>query len=212
MVGRELGVADLVEVGGFGEAAQTVDAQVEELDVVGACRSEMVDGRLRHDDLVGVRTGRDPGGAVDGAAEVVTVAQRGSSGVHTDPDGEVEPVDRVAHRELDLDRRFQGGGGRFEGDGEAVAGRGEDVPVEAVDDAADALVVFGERIGHRLGMLVPERGRADDVGEQERHVARRWLCHQSRTRPLPHPATRVTLRIHAVVLWGLGRRTSQGAA
>ena len=172
VLGRELGVADLVEVGGFGETAQAVDAEVEECDVVGQPGSEPVDGRLRHDDLVGVGAGGDPGGTVDGTTEVVAVAQRGGSGVQADPDGQVEPVDGVAHRELDLDRRRHRRSGRSEGDGETVAGGGEDVPVEAVDDPADASVVFGERVGHRLGVLVPERGRTDDVGEQERHLAR----------------------------------------
>jgi hypothetical protein len=99
VLGRQLGVADLVEVGGLGEAAQAVDAEVEQLDGVGEGRSEPVDGRLRHDDLVGVRAGGDPGGTVDGAAEVVAVAQRRRAGVHPDPHREVEPVDRVAHGE-----------------------------------------------------------------------------------------------------------------
>ena len=48
-----------------------------------------------------------------------------------------------------------------------------------------------ERRPHRVGMLLPQAGRALEIGEQERHRSRRQLPHvtPSRSAPVPHDRT-----------------------
>jgi len=54
----------------------------------------------------------------------------------------------------------------------ALAAGADDLAVVALGQGFDEGVVAGEGAAHRVGVLLPEAGGADDVGEEERDGAR----------------------------------------
>ncbi len=157
----------------FGQPAEAMGAEVDEFDVRRQPLGQQIDGGLRQHELTAVRGRRQSGAPVDGGAEVVVVAYGRRAGVHADSHLEREARSGFLECELHVQRRVDCLGSCLECRCEAVARGAEDVAVVAVDDRADAPVVFGERFGHRVGRLIPERGRSFDVGEHERDSARR---------------------------------------
>ena len=137
------------------------------IDVVGT------DGRPHRsaeDDLTAVGCSADPRGEVDVLAPVVVTAKLRLTVVKPHPDphllvgGPGSPRDLL----LDLARgrdRFDGVG---EGRAEPVALVGELVPVVALEGVAHDPVVLVEHVGVVIAQPVQERGRALDVGEQQR--------------------------------------------
>ena len=59
----------------------------------------------------------------------------------------------------------------------AVAGGLDDRAAVRLDRGAHDRVVARQRGPHRLGLFLPQAGRAFDVGEQERHRSGRRLTH-----------------------------------
>ena len=133
-------------------------------------------GGLRQDGGAARREGPQPRGAVEGGAEVVAAPLVRLARVQRDPHAQVEPAGPGGRRE-----RVAGARRRTATASEA---RGNTVSVESPSPLAfssrppcasrralDELVVQLERGRHRLGVGLPERGRALDVGQQERHHA-----------------------------------------
>ena len=115
---------------------------------------------------------REPSAAVDRRTEVIAVTDARHAGVHADTHLEGEPGCGFEERELHVDCCLDSLDRRLKCHSEAVACGAEDVTIVPVDDRADPLVVLGERLCHRIGGVIPERGRSLDVGEQERDIAR----------------------------------------
>ena len=187
---RERGVADLVDPLRLAQPAEPVGAEVEEFDLRWETSRQQFHGRLGQYELATVGARRQPGATVDGSTEVVTVADGRDAGVHTDAHLEVESLGGLHERELHGERGLDRAAGVLERHGKAVTGGGEDVAVVLPDDRTDPPVVLGERFGHRVRRSVPERGRALDVGEEERDIALRWT--HRRGHPDRHPATRTS--------------------
>ena len=55
----------------------------------------------------------------------------------------------------------------------AVAGALHHLPAVTLDRVAHQLVVMGQRVAHRVGMLLPQARRTLQIGEQEGHRLRR---------------------------------------
>ena len=66
---------------------------------------------------------------------------------------------------------------------EAVARGLDDVAAVLEDGRSEQGVVAGEGGAHRLGLVLPARGAALDVREQERHRPARQLGHALDSRP-----------------------------
>ena len=85
--GRELvgksGDPDLEDTLGTIEVAESVIAEVDEIDVGGEVVAHELFGCARHDDLATVRRAHQPSRAVERRPVVVAVAQLGFAGVHT---------------------------------------------------------------------------------------------------------------------------------
>ena len=166
-------VTDLVDSFRFSQPAEAVSAQVDDFDLRWKSSPQQIDRGLREHELVAVGRRRQPSTAVDGGAEIVTVANRRRTGVQADTHLEGEAGSWFHERELDVERCLDSLGSRLESRREAVTSGAEDVAMVPIDDRADSPIVFGQRFGHRFGDLIPERGRSFDVGEQECDIARR---------------------------------------
>ena len=135
----------------------------------------------RHHDLAAVRRDRHhPGRPVDRGAVVVAVAQLGLAGVQrpcaraTDRRAPTLGARaRAARRSPRVDRVGRGG----ERGVHPVAGGLHHVAVVRLDRRTQDLVVAGERGLHRVGVLLPEAGRALDVGEEEGDRPGRQVSH-----------------------------------
>ena len=83
-------------------------------------------------------------------------------------------------RSLRVDRGPHPVGGGGEHRVRAVAGGLHDGAAVRLDRGAHECVVARECGPHRLGLFLPQAGRAFDVGEQERHRSGRRLTHGSK--------------------------------
>jgi len=144
-------------------------AEVDEVDA--DRRIEQTRGERRHDDLATVGRAHQARGVVDRWAEVVAVALVDLAGVHAHAHAE---IDRLRPRlgaecQLRVDRGRHRVAGAGEHRAQAVTAGGEHMAVGREDRLAQDLVVADQRLTHLGGMRIPQLGRPDDVGEQERH-------------------------------------------
>ena len=151
------------------EVAQLELAEIHEI----RCRRETVArerrGGLRDEDLAGMRGGHQARGAVHHRAVVVATPVLRIAGVQTHAHTQRS---RRAPR-LGLQRQLPGhcrvDGVRRGGKGgvHAVAGGLDDVAVVFEHRALQDLVVPGERVLHRLGMVLPQTSRPLEIREEE---------------------------------------------
>ena len=163
----------------LGEIAKPVLAEVEQRAVAGAVVAEQLLGGQRHDDLASVGDAHEARRLVDGGAVVVAVARFGVPGVDAHADtqrpGAVPPLAR--DRELRVARGSNRVGGIGERGVRAVAGHLHDMAVVGSDRLAEDLVVPGESVLHRLGVLLPQPCGPLEVREEKRDRAGRHLRH-----------------------------------
>ena len=163
------------------EITQLVVAEVAPGDVGRHAVPGQLLGGPRADDLAAVGDRRDARRPVHRGAEVVAVAERRLAGVQPHPDADhlgEGPVDRVQGA-LAVDGCEHGVVGGCERGVEAVAGRLDHDAVALLDRLAQDLVVAGERVAHRLGVLLPKARRTLEVREQERHGAGGQVGHSA---------------------------------
>lgn len=110
---------------------------------------------------------------VDRRAEVVPVALLGTPEMEPDPDRKARSRTPAGLAEGPLDRlsAFSGIIRLRERCRERVAGGREHCTVAALDRVGHEAVVEAQGVRHRLGVLRPETGGADDVCEEERDLA-----------------------------------------
>ena len=118
----------------------------------------------RHDDLAAVGARRDARHAVHVEPDVVAVGDRRLAGVDAHAHAERQRGQRL----LSLPRGGDRFAGRAEGDEERVALAAEDDAPVPLDRLAQQPAVLGEQLGVLVAALAEQRGRALDVGEQER--------------------------------------------
>ena len=158
----EFGMHHLPDPLGLGEIAQTMRAQVAELDRFRAALQEMC-GEVRDQDLSAVADGHDPRRPVERSPSVVLADLLNFAGVQ--PHAHPRTVSREAT--LCVDGRARGRAGGFERGGDAVAHRGEDrAPLDGDRMPKHAEVSFDHLV--HLRHPLPTRGGAFHVGEQER--------------------------------------------
>ena len=162
--------------------------------------------RIGDEHLPTVTRRLQPGTEVDDRTEVVAAALDRLAQVQSHPHAQARAWPRrVPQSILGGDGSGDPGGGRLEGDGEAVARRGEHVAVVCIDDVAQDLVVHREACGHRRIITSPQRRRTLDVGEQERHDARR----QGHFLDLTHSCPSSTGTVGRRALFGRGGELRQ---
>ncbi len=172
---------ELPEVLGARQIAQADAPQVQELDARRESATAQVDDRLRHQDLAAVRGAGDARRTIDGAAEVVAVADLRDAGVQSAAHPERNPA-RLAdrgHAALQAERRRDRRRGVGEDRMQSVADHFHHAAAVRLDLAAAQRVVTGERIGHPRLFGLPKARAALDIGEQERHRGCRG-CHGRR--------------------------------
>ena len=169
------------------QAPELVLAEVDELGAVDEPVAHQLGGCVGDEHLPAGGERPDPGGPVQGRAVVVAVALERLARVDRDPHPQAEP----GRPRLGQDPGADVEGGehgvarpREDGEGGVALALGLDqAAVGPVDHLADELVVAGERVRHRVGLGLPQRRRALDVGEEERHDAGRQVpahCHESK--------------------------------
>ena len=159
---------DLEEADRFGDVAQLVEAQVDELDAVG--ERARARHRLRQHDLATVGRGHDPGAAVGRRSEVVAVpGHDGYAAVQPDPDAERLHAARgyLDQRPLRGDRGRDGIGRDVEARKEPVAGELDHGAAVRGDGLPEDAVVEVHRRRHGVGVLLPLPRAGFDVGEHE---------------------------------------------
>jgi hypothetical protein len=141
------------------QAAQAMLAEIGQLVAF-----QQPGAEVRQQDLPAMAGRHDARGAVQRRTEIVAVAQLGLAG-----------ADAHAHRQFEAalrsDRRIDRAARRGKGGGDAVAGVLEEVAAMGPHRLTQDGVVRRQGPAHRLGIVLPARGRADDVGHQERHGA-----------------------------------------
>ena len=169
------------------QAPELVLAEVDELGSVDEPVAHQLGGGVGDEHLPAGSDRPDPGGPVQGRAVVVAVALERLARVDRDPHLQAEP----GRPRLGQDPAADVEGGehgvarpREDGEGGVALALGLDQAAAGPGDhLGDELVVAGERVRHRVGLGLPQRRRALDVGEEERHDARRQVpahCHESK--------------------------------
>ena len=180
-VGRQVRVRDLDDALRSTEVAQSVLAEIAQRDLRADVIAHEIGAGGRRHDLSAVRRRGDASGTVHRRAVVVAVTHLRHPGVQTHPDlqrlGE-HPL-LAGQRALRVDRSRHCVGCSAERSVQAIAGGLHHMAVALLHRASQDLVVARQRIAHRLGMLLPEAGRALEIGEQERHRPRREVSHPS---------------------------------
>ena len=181
------------------QVLEAVSPEVDERRPVGQGVDTNRGRAVRDQDLPAVAGVADAGRADDRRADVVLVAPLdGLAGVdaHPDPDGQPARPWLPLQRELSIERRRHRVRRPAERAHDAVTLalllRTGARPV--LDRRSKDLVVTGDRHRHVLRPLLPRTRRPLDIGQQERHRARRQPRHVSnrlphRAQPAPHQCT-----------------------
>ena len=116
---------------------------------------------------------------IQGRAVVVAVPLLGRAGVqrHPHPDGADLAPRLGLEPALGIQRRRDRVRGASEHGVEGVAHRLDDVAAVLADRRSDRASWRARATPHRLGLVLPARGAALDVREQERHCSARQLGH-----------------------------------
>ena len=152
------------------EVLEAVNAQIEDADAGGEAVADEVAGRLRQHDLSAVSGGSDSRRAMHVHAHVARGPQAWLAGVesHAYPDG--VPVRPVMRFERSL--RLRGRGDRVTGpreDGEEGVALGADlVAVARRESRSQDRALVGQKRGVLVAESMQVRGRAFDVGKEER--------------------------------------------
>ena len=173
---------ELEDALGMLQVLEPMLAQVAQGDACGKLAAHQLLGRERDQRLPAMRDGAQPGTAVDGGAVVVALAQVGLAGVQR----HAHAQRRGCRPGLGMQRLLEGGSGGdgiggARKDGEAavaLAAWPHDMPIVLGDDLLDQRIMPHERLAHRIAVLLPERGAALDVGEEEGDGAGRQLRHR----------------------------------
>jgi hypothetical protein len=169
---EQVGVAQLPDVFGPGQVAQSVRTQIAQVGRVRRMVSDHLVGRLRQHDLPAVSDRSQPGTPVERGSPVgPVVAQLRFTGMqrHTDPQLTPTGPPDAAQRTLDVDRARRSVRRACEHQDRAITLPLLDRPSTAVvDDAiSDDLFVTTQGCRRRVGLPMP--GRPLDVGKQERN-------------------------------------------
>ena len=193
---REAGIEpvdrEIVQMFGAIEIFETVDAEVAERHALRERIRQERPRRFGDHDLTTVARGSDACCTVDVDPDVVVATQDPVAAVHAHPDADLVAVGPGVGREPSLRRHRR----------PDRSARGREHREERVALRADLHAASqGDRVPHDRGMLVlqwrvclaepsEESRRSLDIGEEERHRARREFGHEVRT------VTRVCRAIH----------------
>ena len=160
---------------GAAQVLQPVLAQIPQPDPAGQPAGQQLARRPGHQDLTAMAGGQQPGGPVHHRTEIVAVALHAGPRMqrHPHPDRRAGRPRLGTDRPLDGHRRRQRGGRVGEHRAKRLAHRLEHLTARALDLLADNAVMAGRRLRHRLAVGLPQPDAALDVGEQQRHRARR---------------------------------------
>ena len=106
----QVGMQDLVDVLGRRQVLEPDAAEIAKRDRRGQAGADLVDDRLRDQDLAAVRDAHDPRRAIDGRAEVIVVAPLEHAEVQAAADADRDPVRdrRIDQRLLEHHRGVDG--------------------------------------------------------------------------------------------------------
>jgi hypothetical protein len=170
------------------EIGKAMLPQIEELD---RRLARELTRRQRQHDLPAVRGRHETRRAVHRAPVIIAIAQLGLTRVQPHP--HPEPPRHLPRLTNKRELRRDGSVDRIvrsaEHSMEPVARRLHHEPAVHRDRLMQNRVMAGQGGSHRLGMLFPETRRTLEIGEQERHGARRQLRHSDPLRR-PHPTTK----------------------
>ena len=168
----------LVDVLGAGQTPESVLAEVEQPELVGQGRPDLLRGELGQHDLATVGRRHQAARAVEHRPGVLAV-RPGGSGVDAHPGA--QRTGRTPRFGDQCGNRGGRGGHRVGGAVEArvhTVARGlHERPAIRLDRLLQDRVVAGERVAHRVGVRIPEARRLLEVGEEERDVLRGGRAH-----------------------------------
>ncbi len=176
----QAGRDELIHALGTREVTQAVFAEVDQLAVRRHGVAQQLLGRQRDEYLAAVGCAHETRRLVHRGAVVVALTRLSGSRVNPDAYSQTADVAPVlcCDGALCRDCGECSGFGSSEGAVDAVAGHLHDVSVVGGDCVTQDPVVACQHVFHRLGVLLPEAGRALEVGEQERDRPGRQVSHR----------------------------------
>ena len=174
----EAALSELEDVHRAVEIPQPVLAQIDQDHPLGQAAAHQWLGRPREHHLAPMGDGHQPGAAVERLVQVLAVDQYPFTGVGPHPGPQLADLigpGLLGQTSLGLEGRLETVVRRGERRGHPVTHAGEHHPAVRGDRPFEDGVVTGQGRAHGRRCLLPEPGRAFDVGEEERHRPRRAL-------------------------------------